>query len=321
MVSAPPTEWSSCDLCGADDWEILFTGRDQRHHLPGEFGVTCCRRCGHLQTNPRPTQKALPAYYPDDYSLYAVSSARLKHARLRINLMRMAKKWGYFGKAILWCCAYQVRRLLGGYWKWGSNLLDVGCGAGKFDGQLQELGWQVVGIDFSLKACSNARSLFQVTTLCADGASLPLKDGSFDVVVMRHVLEHLPSPMKAMEEVHRALRKGGLVAIETPNAASIGRFVLKDRWPSWDLPRHLHHFTPTTLRKLLETNGFRVAGMTSTRNKLFVSRMFQRLPIPPPIAKLLAWVVSLPTVILFPIIAKGCWGEALRVLAVKCDDP
>lgn len=317
MSFSEMTEWVSCDLCGSNDWETLFTGRDQQHQLPGEFGVTQCLRCGHLQTNPRPTLKALPAYYPDDYSHHSISRARLKRARFRMNLMKMAKKWNYLGKAILWFCAYQVRQILGGYWKPQGKLLDIGCGVGKFDGQLKALGWQVVGIDFSLRACSNARSQFQIMTLCADGTFLPLKEGAFSVIVMRHVLEHLPSPTKAMKEVHRVLSEGGLVVIEVPNAASIGRFVLKERWHSWELPRHLHHFTPFTLQRLLVTTGFHILRMNSTRNNLFIGRLFQNLPVPSLIAKLLAKVLSLPTIILLPIIAKGCWGEALRILAVK----
>ncbi|MCS7264093.1 MAG: class I SAM-dependent methyltransferase [Armatimonadetes bacterium] len=319
MVKSLSTEWSPCDLCGANDWETLFLGRDQRHYLPGEFGVTQCLKCGHLQTNPRPTQEALPSYYPDDYRLHFISKARLRRVRFRIRLMEMAKEWGYWGKGILWCCAYQVRKVLGKYWKPQGKLLDVGCGAGKIDGQLKALGWQVIGVDFSLNACSNARSQFQVATVCADGAFLPFKEESLDVIVMRHVLEHFPSPTKAIKEVHRILRKGGLVSIEVPNAASIGRFVLKNHWQSWELPRHLHHFTPANLKKLLETNGFRILRMNSTRNSLFFARLFRCLPLPQLIAKLLSGVISLPTIILLPIVAKGCWGEALHVLAVKSD--
>lgn len=136
---------------------------------------------------------------------------------------------------------------------------------------------------------------------------------------MRHVLEHLLSPTKAVKEVHRILREGGLFVIEVPNAASIGRFILKNRWPSWDLPRHLHHFTLFTLQELLEKNGFKIVRATSIRNKLSATRLFQALPLSSPITKLLAWAAIPLVIALSPIIAKSCRGEALRILARKFD--
>jgi predicted SAM-dependent methyltransferase len=85
----------------------------------------------------------------------------------------------------------------------------------------------------------------------------PLEGRHFDVVRLSHVLEHLPSPRKSLGKVHRLLRPGGLLWVEVPNAASLERRLFHRHWCHWDLPRHLYHFTPTTLVRLLRDTGFR----------------------------------------------------------------
>jgi SAM-dependent methyltransferase len=83
-------------------------------------------------------------------------------------------------------------------------------------------------------------------------------DGFFDVVTMWHVLEHLPDPAAALAEARRVLQADGLLVIEVPNLGSLTFRLCRERWWPLDVPRHLLHFTPQTLGRLLDAGGFEV---------------------------------------------------------------
>jgi len=97
-------EWTPCDLCGAEDWEVLSIGSDRRHKLPGEFGVTKCRSCGHLQTNPRPTNEFLPTFYPESYSAHSAECHRIRHTKRDLHLMNLGRKFPFVGKNVFNGC-------------------------------------------------------------------------------------------------------------------------------------------------------------------------------------------------------------------------
>ena len=95
----------------------------------------------------------------------------------------------------------------------GDRVLDLGCGNGKTSAALIERGADVTGIDFSPSAVESCKRIFgeKGTFLEADVRSLPFADGSFDIVVSVHVIEHVPESdiSKASEEIVRVLRTGG----------------------------------------------------------------------------------------------------------------
>jgi SAM-dependent methyltransferase len=135
--------------------------------------------------------------------------------------------------------------------------VDVGCGTGKDLVRFQEAGWKVTGVEISPYAASLARARLGCEVVSGHFDEAHLEGRLFDVVRLSHVLEHLPSPRKSLTKMHRLLRPGGLLWIEVPNAASLERRLFHRYWFQWDLPRHLYHFTSTTLVRLLRDAGFR----------------------------------------------------------------
>ncbi len=313
MMGEVPTEWVACDLCGAEDFEVLFWGTDRRHGMPGKFGVAQCRQCGHLQTNPRPTREMLPSYYPTDYTAHDSTCHRVRHTQRDIALLRVG---GWWGKLVRPFAAFRFRRLVPSWVDKGSGLfLEIGCGTGWLCKLAALFGWLPVGTDISLNACQTACNLWGIATVCTDGAPLPFRDGIFQLVVLHHTLEHLPSPKTALREVHRVLRSGGWVAIEVPNAHSLGRWVFGERWDSWDLPRHLHHFTPATLQRLLEQTGFQQVRVVSARYKPFVlaTSWLPRHPL----LQGLRILLGFPCWLWLPVAMHRRQGEVLRAWSQK----
>jgi SAM-dependent methyltransferase len=100
-----------------------------------------------------------------------------------------------------------------------TSLLEVGCGSGWSTHALSVAGFEATGIDL------NARG-FEVASgdhlLLREGSALdvPFPDESFDVVVSYQVIEHIPAPERALQEMGRVCRRGGVVCIVGPNLLS-----------------------------------------------------------------------------------------------------
>ena len=89
-----------------------------------------------------------------------------------------------------------------------------------------------------------------------DLADAAFDSRSFEAVVLRGMLERHPQPQRLLDEVRRVLRPGGLLIATLPNFASWQATSCGANWQHLGLPRNLHHFTPETLRRLLQRSEF-----------------------------------------------------------------
>jgi 2-polyprenyl-3-methyl-5-hydroxy-6-metoxy-1,4-benzoquinol methylase len=136
--------------------------------------------------------------------------------------------------------------------------LDVGCGAGSAVAAFKKAGWNAVGIDFSKKAVEAGR------TLGLELHSIDLRDvepKSFDVVTAFHVLEHCSSPRAFVRQCAACLASGGVLLLDVPNYGCHNSRRLREQWPYLYADLHLYQFTMKTLRRYLESSGFRVVSV------------------------------------------------------------
>jgi 2-polyprenyl-3-methyl-5-hydroxy-6-metoxy-1,4-benzoquinol methylase len=142
------------------------------------------------------------------------------------------------------------------HYKRQGNFLDIGAGVGALLHVAGKHGFITYGVEVSEWASSYARDerRLNVRTGLLQSAVYPASH--FDVIVINHVLEHVPAPLELLEEVHRILKGDGLLVIGVPNIGSIMSRILRERWPSLRPEEHRWHFTPTTLRRLMARAGF-----------------------------------------------------------------
>lgn len=118
--------------------------------------------------------------------------------------------------------------------------LEIGCGLGHLLGWMVDR-YQVYGTDINSWALSQARrNVPQASFVLASAEDQGIfPDGSFQVVVAKHVVEHLPHPERAVAEMGRLLTSGGILLLATPNLDSFMHPVKKENWIGYKDPTHI----------------------------------------------------------------------------------
>lgn len=138
----------------------------------------------------------------------------------------------------------------------GSTVMDVGCAKGGVAAEFaRTTTWQTVGVDVSLEALRGAPS--GMLRCCASADSLPIETATIDAALLLDVIEHLESPVNALVELRRVVRPGGMLVVTTPNAGSVLRPLLGQRWHGLLDDTHLYFFNSFSLKHLLGKAGWR----------------------------------------------------------------
>jgi SAM-dependent methyltransferase len=265
-----PTVAAACFVCGEPAADPVWATPDRAFAVPGVYTVARCRRCGFLYQRPRVRDEYLAACYPDHYPRHQEPSPRLplRGSPARRRAVRRALSVG-LGYAALdpgpvgWSTRLRARRLLRRLrwsyppWMGQGRYLDVGCGSGAALGVARALGWRVAGIEIDAAAAEKARR-FTDALHVGDVLSAPFPRRSFDVVTALHVLEHVPDPVAMARRMLDWVAPGGLLIVEVPNAAGLGAALFGRAWSGLELPRHLSHFTPESLARVMGMAGGRI---------------------------------------------------------------
>lgn len=140
------------------------------------------------------------------------------------------------------------------------DILDVGSGTGFFLNEMKEYGWQVTGTEKSSAAREFAKKEFNLDNLPSENL-FSLKDKSFDVITLWHVLEHIHMLNENMETFARLLKNDGELIIAVPNHSSADAKHYKEFWAAYDVPRHIWHFAPKQMKQLGEKHGFKLVSL------------------------------------------------------------
>jgi len=232
---------TSCALCGVRLYETRHTLSDRLYRTTDEeFEVIECRGCGLLRMEPQPPVKELKQYYPDLYW----AKGKTRHGLA-----------GIYRRIVLRDHVRFVRRTVKQMGLTRARILDMGCGAGDLLHSLRDRGYAAIGLDIAESALHAAAEV-GVPGVRADHSSAPFPDGSFDIVMMFHLLEHIPNPDAAIREAWRLLADGGRMILQVPNADSWQYALLGRYWSGLDVPRHLYDFGRHDLEEFLRRNRF-----------------------------------------------------------------
>ena len=217
-----------CPWCESEKTQIYLWIKDE-FLTQEEFHIYECQKCGLLFTNPRPTKDKIGAYYKsqDYYSHQENKHGFIPKIYERVKTINLKHKYNLATKGL----------------KVG-KMLEIGCGVGDFLHTMEQHGWDCTGVEPSEEA----------KEISPDDIN-EMKDQSFDLITMWHVLEHVDDLKWQVEQLSRLIKKSGRIVIAVPNYESLDAQYYKEHWAAYDVPRHLNHFNRKTLVNIFKTKG------------------------------------------------------------------
>ena len=198
--------------------------------------VVECQGCSLVYVNPRPASELTIGSYSDAVDPVFVAQNDSRIATFRKSLSGVLEKLKQQGGE-------------------GRRLLDIGCAGGAFPAAARDLGFDPVGVEPSRWMADFARRTYGLDV--RDGILKPgmFPPGSFDVVTLWDVIEHVPQPDDVLTLAHSLLKPGGLLLVNYPDVGSAAAWLLGKRWPFW-LSVHLFYYTRATMARQLSKAGF-----------------------------------------------------------------
>jgi SAM-dependent methyltransferase len=151
-------------------------------------------------------------------------------------------------------------------WKQSGALLDLGCSSGSFLEFMRSESWKLFGVEMSAEGARVAEERSKAQVFVGDILDAPFQHESFDAITCFDVLEHLYEPRRVMARVGEWLKPGGIFYVLVPNVNSAEARVFGSYWQGLELPRHLFHYSPASLRLLAESAGLREVSLETRRN-------------------------------------------------------
>lgn len=140
------------------------------------------------------------------------------------------------------------------------RLLDVGAGIGAFASYMRDHQWQVTGLEPDAGTRKRAAAEFGIQLESSDRL-FELEPGQFDAITLWHVLEHVHALAAYMEQLKKLLKPGGKLFIAVPNYTSGDAAFYGAYWAAYDVPRHLYHFSPAAMRRLLARHNLELLAV------------------------------------------------------------
>jgi SAM-dependent methyltransferase len=262
------------------------------HGIPGTYSYRRCRSCRTVFQDPQVTDEDVALLYPRTYYTHAAPSGESPagvrgegepgfRGRVRAGIQRVQAPGREGPPPSAWSRLLAVSRWMrerafydlvdDEMLPWRTppgRALDVGCGSGFWMLRLAALGWEVAGVEPDEAAAAVARERTGAEVRVAGVATLRREDvGTFDLVTLSHVLEHLPAPGHALRVLGGLLSPGGRLVVLWPNPDALVARAFRAHWFAWDAPRHLVLPSLRALRPLMADTGLEVRrARTFTRS-------------------------------------------------------
>lgn len=235
-----------CGSCGSTGVDELLQAPDRFHGRQDQYELVRCRSCSLVWLNHPPSPAEMGEHYGADYDrAIATAGSDPNHWTERRDILLKYKS--------------------------GGAALDLGCSSGGFLSSLRNTSWELYGIEMSPQVARQAEARSGAQVFVGDILDAPFLPSSFDAITCFHVFEHLYEPRAVLKRVSEWLKPDGIFFVMVPNIDSAGQRMFKSYWYALELPRHLYHFSPVSLRNVAASVGLSELSIT-THRELFVEK-------------------------------------------------
>lgn len=254
---APVSEWNSdaneegelrernpgsCPVCGQGGVREWLRAPDRLHGRHEQYTLLRCPACSLVWLSQPPKPAEMHRHYTDAYDRLISAAGENSPGRWRDRNTALAP------------------------YKQSGALLDLGCSSGAFLQSLYGRGWDLAGIEISSESAKRAQAKTGAKVFVGDVLDAPFPSESFDVITCFDVFEHLYEPRRVIAKVAEWLKPGGIFYVLVPNVDSAEGRVFGTYWHGLELPRHLFHYSPASLKFLAESAGLRQVSLETRRN-------------------------------------------------------
>jgi predicted SAM-dependent methyltransferase len=228
----------NCPLCGSKTFSQILKCVDFTVSKL-EFRLQQCDNCTFVITSPRPIKGEIGQYYESEEY---VSHSDTKKGFIN-SVYQLVKTHTIKSKV-------RMVQQLGT----SNKILDIGCGTGSFLGACKKQGWVVNGVEPNNTARQNSIINYNFEPK-SDFRKEEYEKEGFGIITMWHVLEHIHDLEEYLTGIAELLEEQGKLIVALPNLNSYDSKYYKEYWAAYDVPRHLWHFTPLTIKKLCTQYG------------------------------------------------------------------
>ena len=223
----------NCPICDVNDSSYVFS--------KSGFDFVKCNLCGLLHVNPQLKLDIQDKIY---------KNSKTADYWIKVQKKSEEQNWNFIKKYKP--ALNELAKLRPGRGK----LLDIGCSIGQFMKHAKDDGWDVVGIELNKDAAEIAKRSYNLEVFTSKIEETDFGDNKFDVVTLWGVFEHLTDPNFMLHEIKKVLKKNGLVLFFVPNGHSLIIRMSRDNNSTVSGRAHLWYFTPNTINKILNKNGY-----------------------------------------------------------------
>jgi SAM-dependent methyltransferase len=231
-----------CPVCGQASAKEWLRAPDRFHGREQSYTLVRCPACSLVWLSHPPRSGEMHAHYTDAY-----------HKKISTAGENSPGRWGFRKEALA-------------QYKQSGALLDLGCSSGSFLDFMRSDSWKLFGIEMSAECARIAESRSGAQVFVGNILDAPFPRESFDVITCFDVFEHLYEPRRVMAKVAEWLKPGGIFYVLVPNVDSAEGRVFGSYWHGLELPRHLFHYSPASLKFLAESAGLREVSLETRRN-------------------------------------------------------
>lgn len=237
---------NACPVCASANTSHQLTAEDYTvSHTT--FEIWQCNNCTLRFTQGVPDAASVGDYYQSDNYISHTDTAE--------GIVN--KLYHFVRKTTLKRKLHLVRQTTGVQ---KGSVLDIGAGTGAFAQTMLQAGWAITGLEPDAGTRERAQTLHGLQ-LQDTAALFQLPLQSFDAITMWHVLEHVHELHAYIEQIKLLLKEKGRALIAVPNYTSHDAGVYGRYWAAYDVPRHLYHFSPASVKNLLAQHGLQLLAI------------------------------------------------------------